>query len=304
MTDTVPASSAKGHGVPLSPVRLRTMRPDDIAAGLRLCRASRWNQVARDWGLFLAMSPDACRVAVDEQGVVIGSVATLRYGEDLGWIAMVLVDPARRGEGIGTLLLEAALRLLGAVPTVRLDATALGRGVYLRSGFHEEYRLQRLERPAHAGGPPDAAAEAGAIPVRPMTADDLDAVFALDREAFGADRRVLLDAFRCGAPEYALVAGDRSIDGFLVGRHGHAFEHLGPLVARHEAAARRLVGTCLAAHGDRPFILDAPPHDAWVEWLAGRRFTVQRPFIRMSRGPRRHEERLEAIFAIAGAEFA
>jgi len=306
MTETVSVSGSRGRGARVAPVRVRAMGRGDIPAGLRLCRASHWNQIARDWELFLAMSPDGCRVAIDDHGAVIGSVATLRYGEALSWVAMVLVDPARRGEGIGTRLLEEALRLLDGVPTVRLDATPAGHGVYLPLGFCEEYRLQRLERPASAAVPGEASAgDDGSSPVvRPMTDADLAEVFALDLAAFGADRSELLRAFQCGAPDYAWVAGRHAIEGFLLGRHGHTFEHLGPLVARDESLARRLVDACLAAHAGRPFILDAPPHRAWMEWLAARQFTAQRPFVRMYRGPRRHEETLGGIFASAGAEFS
>lgn len=304
MRETVTGAGSL-RGAALRPVALRAMNHDDIPAGLRLCRASRWNQVARDWELFLTMSPDGCRVATDEAGVVIGSVATVRYGEALSWIAMVLVEPARRGERIGTRLLEEALRLLDGVPTVRLDATPAGRHVYVPLGFEPEYGLQRLERLPGAGGSAELSPTATpGVTVRPMTEGDLVEILALDRTAFGADRGSLLRAFQAGAPDYAWVAGGDAVEGFLLGRHGHAFDHLGPLVARDEQVARALVDRCLAAHTGRPFILDAPPHEAWTRWLASRGFTVQRPFLRMYRGPRRHEERLDRIFAIAGAEFS
>ena len=42
-------------------VSIREMRAADIEAGLRLCRASRWNQLSRDWELFLRLSPRGWR---------------------------------------------------------------------------------------------------------------------------------------------------------------------------------------------------------------------------------------------------
>jgi predicted N-acetyltransferase YhbS len=304
MTDIVsrPESEVPTAG-PRSPVVLRTMTSEDIASGLRLCRASRWNQVARDWELFLAMNPEGCRVAVDAAGDVVGSVTTIDYGGAFGWIAMLLVDPSRRGEGIGTRLLEEGLRLLARLPIVRLDATPAGYGVYLRGGFLEEYRLQRMQRDAQPPGAPTAGATADSR-TRPMLARDFEEVAALDEQAFGANRRALIDVFRRGAPEYAWVAGASALDGYIVGRHGHTFEHLGPLVARDEETARRLLVRCVTDLPGRPVILDAPPHASWAGWLESLGFTVQRPFIRMSLGEQRHRERLDRMFAIAGAEFA
>ncbi|MPZ20488.1 MAG: GNAT family N-acetyltransferase [Luteitalea sp.] len=286
------------------PVRIRTMRHDDIAAGLQLCRASQWNQVARDWELFLASSPEGCCVAVDDSDEVVGSVATLRYGSAFSWIAMALVLPAYRGAGIGTRLLEEALTILHDGPVVRLDATPAGFGLYERAGFREEYRLQRMQR---AVGPTSRSGEresgVGRSSARPMQDDDVNEVLMQDREVFGADRRWLLDAFRRDAPEYAWVGGQEHIDGYLFGRRGHAFEHLGPLVARDEATARELVAACVSTHPDRPFILDVPRRTSWAHWLDTLQFTVQRPFIRMYRGNDRPLERTDHVFAIVGPEF-
>ena len=121
------------------------MRSEDIPAGLRLCRAASWNQVAADWELFLTASPDGCRVATSENGDVVGTAATIGYGDAFRWIAMVLVDPSYRRAGIGTQLLKESLALVGDT-TARLDATPAGRGVYVPLGFREEYGLQRMMR--------------------------------------------------------------------------------------------------------------------------------------------------------------
>src|SRR5688500_7104754 len=118
---------------------MRAMRRDDIPAGLRLCRLANWNQVAADWELFLASSPGGCCVAMDDRGDVVGSVATIRYGDESTWIAMVLVDPLHRGKGLGTRLLKEALTIIGEPTTARLDATPAGRSVYVALGFCEEY---------------------------------------------------------------------------------------------------------------------------------------------------------------------
>src|SRR5688572_20198533 len=110
-------------------VCFRVMNPADIAAGLALSRAARWNQTEREWELFLRLNPKGCRVAVIDERVV-GTVATARYEDRFAWIGMVLVDPAERGQGIGGRLMAEALYVLKDMPSIRLDATPAGHAVY------------------------------------------------------------------------------------------------------------------------------------------------------------------------------
>lgn len=284
-----------------STVHLRAMREDDIPAGLRLCRLANWNQVAADWRFFLASSPRGCTVAVDGAGHVIGTAATMSYGGTFSWIGMVLVDPEYRRAGIGTRLLREALDVIGDATVARLDATPDGRNVYVPLGFHDEYELQRMVRPAGANA--DNLRHQADRDVRLMTDSDFTAVVTFDSEIFGADRSALLDRLRSDAPQYAWTIGDGRVEGSLFGRPGHSCEHLGPLVARDETSARRLVSACTSAHADRRFLIDVPSHLPWVEWLTSEGFTLERPFTRMRRGALRYRERLDRLFAIAGPEF-
>jgi GNAT superfamily N-acetyltransferase len=290
-------------------VHVRAMRVDDIPAGLRLCRAAAWNQVAADWELFLTASPHGCRVATGENGEVVGTVATINYGDRFSWIAMVLVDPSQRRTGIGTRLLKESLEIVGD-STARLDATPAGRTVYVPLGFREEYPLQRMTRggEGYGGLPPVSArrpdpVRAQPCHVRAMTGSDLVEVLQQDCDVFGADRHILLEALHARAPEYAWVIGTDRIDGYLFGRHGYSFEHLGPLVASDESHARTLVGACVAPYADRPFLIDAPLRASWNSWLESIGFAVQRPFMRMCRGTRPFHEHVDRMFAIAGPEF-
>jgi len=234
---------------------------------------------------------------------VVGSIATIRYGDAFSWLSMVLVDPAYRRAGIGTELVEAGLAVLADAATVRLDATAFGHGVYLRSGFREEYGLQRMQRAAQSPTPAELGSRENLkSTIRAMNDGEFAEVLKRDRAAFGADRGVLVETFRREAPEYAWVAGEK-IDGYVFGRHGYGYEHIGPLVADDDITARRLVVACVSAHPDRPFIIDVPLRTAWISWLESIRFNLQRPFVRMCRGEGRFEEQMDRIFAITGPEF-
>ncbi len=180
---------------------LRDMTIADIPAGLRLCRACGWNQLESDWRIFLEQSPKGCRVA-EQQGQVVGTVATLRFQNQFAWISMMLVDPNTRGQGIGKQLFSEALEILHDVPCLRLDATTAGRELYKNFGFHDEHTIYRTKVNIAEKPQPGTA--------RPMTTADLPEVFAIDLRIFGADRAFLLQALFQEAPEYAwIVPGQR-----------------------------------------------------------------------------------------------
>jgi GNAT superfamily N-acetyltransferase len=254
------------------------MEPDDIEAGLRLCRASHWNQTRRDWEQFLRLSSHGCRVAV-KNDQVIGTVTTVRYEDRFSWIGMVLVDPPERGQGIGGLLMSEALNVLGDMPSIRLDATPAGHAVYRKLNFIDEYLLSRMEMEVSNQG-----LDLDCNPVRPMTKEDLPDIAIFDREVFGADRNLMLEWMFDGAPEYAWVVTrqDRQVMGYLFGRHGYNFEHLGPVIANDQQTARQLVSACLDQQAGKRFILDASHEESsWRLWLESIGFREQRPFIRM-----------------------
>ena len=133
----------------LDEVSIRGMTAADIPAGLAFCRASGWNQTRQDWQHFLTAAPDGALVAVKDQ-VVIGTVTTAPYGP-FTWLAMVLVAPEARSKGVGTLLFDRGLDLVGDEAAARLDATPAGEAIYRARGFVAEYPLARLfldSRPA------------------------------------------------------------------------------------------------------------------------------------------------------------
>jgi GNAT superfamily N-acetyltransferase len=276
----------------------RKMKESDIETGLRLCRAAKWNQLLRDWELFLRLSPDGCRVAVRD-GRDAGTVATIRYEDRFAWVSMVLVDPAERRNGVGTMLLQEALEILSDLASVRLDATPAGHPIYLRLGFHDEYRLSRLE--AESSGFPNL----GDAPARRLAPGEIASISETDRTCFGASRGMLLEWLAAGAPEYAwIVERNRQIAGYVLGRHGYNFEHIGPMVASDFETAQALFRACVPAFNGRRVILDVPEHAReWRCWLESLGFVEQRPFIRMFRGSLEHPGLPEKIFAITGPEF-
>ena len=277
-------------------MNLRTLKTDDIAAGMRLKDLAGWNQTPADWRCFLESSPQGC-FAAEVDGQVVGTAATIIYEERFAWIGMVLVDPEFRGRGIGTRLLQRTIEHLDAIDigTMKLDATPAGRPIYQKLGFVDEYEIERwlLKRSV-----PDAASSADLHPVS-------DRVLQLDREIFGADRSPLLRSLAAENPDFALAAErDGEIAGYTFGRRGTLADHLGPWMARDEETAAALLDEFLGRSSRETIFVDGLKDRGFVaELLQARGFKVSRPLTRMVRGPNSYPGRPELLCAILGPEF-
>jgi hypothetical protein len=215
---------------------------------------------------------------------------------------MILVDPARRGLGIGTRIFDEALgrtdalARAGGLRAVGLDATPAGRGIYAQRGFQDAGGIVRMR----AEGP---GLESRPATVRPLAADDLPAVLARDREVFGADRAVLLRRALAAAPDLAWTRATPGTTAYCFGRHGDHSDHVGPVVAAGAALASDLVRACLARPRGRPLIVDARVEPSWLAALGGMGFRDQRPFTRMYLGEARPAARPALEPAVFGPEF-
>lgn len=258
-------------------VRIRPMTADDLADGLRLSEQAGWNQTRDDWSRWLGLQPDGCFVG-DWEGRVSATVTTCLFGP-VGWIAMMLVDPSLRGQGIGRALMTQALAFLESrgARTIRLDATPLGQPLYESLGFVGEYRLAR-----HGGIVAAARVEGSGEPVGPNWEGRL---LALDREVTGTDRGKLLRKLLAEAPESCRVMlCEGQVAGFAMQRPGRRATQIGPCIASPEVGVPLLAGTCDRLAG-RPIILDIPVGHWAAEMVAVTRgLAVQRTLLRMSRG--------------------
>lgn len=259
-------------------IRLLTM--DDLDEAFGLSATAGWNQRIADWRMLLQLAPAGSFAAISDS-TIVGTAIGIDYGA-FGWIAMMLVDPAWRGRGLGARLLEAAM---GAIPPgipVRLDATPLGRPLYQRYGFADEARLTRhvaeLSRLRVEG--PDPASRR----VRDLTLADLPGVSVRDDRIFGSHRRILLEWALDGAGQYAHVIDTDAGAEYCFGRVGRLFDQIGPVVASDDEAARALVRASLLAAEARGVVVDAfDRHSGFTNWLRSQGFSAARPLFRMCR---------------------
>lgn len=232
---------------------------------LRLSSAAGWNQTEADWRRLLELEPEGC-FGMQADGRIAASATVITYGKELAWIGMVLTLPECRGRGYATQLMKRCLDYCDqrGIGTARLDATEMGLPVYARLGFVEEYEVQR---------------RAGELqPVEPW-----DAVFdfELDRLAFGADRRRLLEKTGCSRP-------------------GRVAAYIGPITARTSDEAEDRILHCGVSGS---CFWDVPAANPAALALAERLgFQPVRRLVRMRRGPAIREQP-RFVFALAGFEY-
>lgn len=251
--------------------RLRTLTLADVPHALALSTAVGWNQSTADWQLAIKMNPGGC-FAMECDGIVVATTTTIRYGHELAWVGMVLTHPEYRGRGFARSLMERALEHLSDVSTIKLDATEMGAPLYRQIGFVDECPIERWIRQAQV--------------TAPVAVDEYRPSFALDKEAFGADRGALLN-------ELAKIEAASLGESFAMGR-GNRF---GPCVARSTEDAESLARWFLSRHPNEAILWDLF-EPGLARSLGFERF---RTLTRMTRGEVRRDNSL--IYAGAGFEF-
>ena len=280
-------------------VVLRLMRTDDIPYAHQLRQLAGWNQTEKDWRGYLSYDPQGCFVA-EVGGKPAGTATTIHYGNAFGWIGMVLVHPDHRRLGIGTRLLNRAISRLQecGVRCVKLDATPMGKRVYVPLGFVGEYELSRYE------GTPAAAAAGENHGIVPFSAVDFTSLVHLDAQAFGAERPGVLRSLSQRNPDLCFAVGAAAGPaGFLIAREGAGAVQIGPWIARDALAAERLLRAFFQrAAGRRVFVDVVEPNVPANEMIRRHGFTVQRTLTRMYLGENAHPGEPRLVFGISSPE--
>ncbi|HEV7401591.1 MAG TPA: GNAT family N-acetyltransferase [Chthoniobacteraceae bacterium] len=278
----------------------RPLTGADAARAQALVVEAGWNQVPADWELMLRLG---CGFGIeDAAGGLIATALTLPLGERIGWISMVLVAGHARRGGLGSHLLRRCVDQLQASGRVAgLDASELGRPLYLALGFRDLYRLDRVVLDgAHF---PATGAPPGVVLAPLGDGEGMTEAIAWDREISGFERGELLRDLQRRMPQCAWVArrGDR-IAGYALARNGRRATQLGPVLAEDAETAALLAATAARSAGT-PVFIDVPvAQTGFVEWLRRCGATVQRGFVRMLLETDAPFDRIEQIYAIAGPE--
>jgi len=276
---------------------IRPLITDDIPDALALTRQAGWNQTGNDWQRLLTLSPNGCFAAIADSRLA-GAVSTIAYGKRLAWVGMMLVDPGYRRRGIGKELMSTALNYLhhAGIGTVMLDATPDGRPLYDLFGFECRSVIERWERP-----PVSSHGQNIRRPIEPWRRQ----ILALDREAFGADRSILLDSLSNDSYDGPFIAvdSDRIVQGYAFARIGSRAAYLGPVVARSTVAGLRILDDALRPIAGRDVYIDVnTDFGIGAEALEERGFRMQRSLTRMRYGKPFKAGGSNLLMAIAGPE--
>ena len=276
---------------------VRRLAERDVDRAIALTDLEGWGYTREDFRRLMALNPDGS-FAAEADGKVVGLLTTTVYGR-LAFLGAVIVEPDRRGQGIGDAMMRAALDHLDGrgVETVRLNAYLHVVSFYERLGFRAEYDNVRWSR-----GPLPAIPSA----VRPVDAKALDRVIMFDAPFFGASRADLLTYLSEEFPRTFLVAERAGRPaGYLVGNTSAESCEIGPWVVDPESedAASDLLYGLMAASASESYAFTAPaPNRAADRFARSLGFEEVFRTRRMVRGRAGYEGRPEGVWGLAGLE--
>lgn len=272
---------------------IRPMTAADIPSGMKLKEQNLWNTLPEDWRRQLDLEPEGC-FAAEADGAAVGTACACIF-DTVAWVNLVLVDKAHRGRGIGTSLMRTVLAWLDdrKVPSVRLDATPLGRPIYEKLGFTVAYELTRYQ-----GSMPVAPTDADRV--RLAAAGDLPGITRLDRAVTGTNRSSLIH-YLFGQLQFFVAGEGDAVRGYSALRPGSHLRHIGPCLGDASTCRLLLAAVARVLNGETVY-LDIPlAHAQANAWAAENGFIAQRRLTRMGRGARVREN-LDQLWCSFGPE--
>lgn len=242
---------------------IRGMRAEEIPLAVEWAAREGWNPGLADATAFGAADPGGFLWAM-RGGEMLACITAVKTGADFGFIGFYIARPDIRGQGIGFVLWQAAMRRLEG-RCIGLDGVVAQQANYRKVGFTLAWNNARYQ-----GAAPVIPAGGG---VMILDAADVDfaALVAFDGAIFGTPRPDFLRGWISTPGHRARVAvGPQGILGFAVLRPCREGSKLAPLFAVDGAVARALIADLAPHRVPGPFILDLPePHAEAVALAQG-----------------------------------
>jgi ribosomal protein S18 acetylase RimI-like enzyme len=270
----------------MSQENLRLLCPADLGGAVELSRLANWNQTIDDWEMLLRLDPQGC-FAIEVDGQIVSTTTLLCYGKQLAWIGMVLTRPEYRRRGFAKRLMQAALERASdlKIESIKLDATADGQPLYEKLGFKTEQVIERWFRDG----------QSTITPAQPALRN-IPPPLEMDREAFGADRAMLLQQLASRNPP------ESTGEAYNFSRNGARCQYLGPCVARDQKSARTVIAHTLQSSPQSSWYWDLlSSNQNAIDLAAEFGFAPQRRLERMVLGDSITKND-QMVYAIAGFE--
>jgi len=277
-------------------VATRAMADADLEHGLALSTAEGWPHTLDDWRASFARGSG---VVAETGNRLVGTALWWPLGRHAATIGLVLVAKDARGRGIARQMVE---EICARTPGIGLllNATEMAVGVYLKAGFtpvREVFQYQGMvARDVRRPAEPDGS-------LRPVRADDVAAIAALDRNATGLDRRHLLTP-HCDAGDGSVALRDGGLAGFALHRRFARGRVIGPLIAETRETAHTLLARQLAQHSGTWARIDATARAGMSDELERAGLARAATVITMVRGFVLPDDAAPQVFALHSHAFA
>jgi len=194
-----------------------------------------WPHRPNDWRALLELGEGV--VALDEIGRVVGSSMWFPMGEGFATIGMVITSPRLQALGAGRTMMDVGLAALKG-RELGLNATRQAKQLYRSIGFIPERISMQYQGQVRA---PVLEPLARGETLRALSWADMDALAALDADAFGVDRCPVLHLLMAQGEGLALEREGRIVAYAFLRCFGRG-SVIGPVVAETDADAIAVTG--------------------------------------------------------------
>ena len=252
------------------------MTPKSGSAGLKFTRITaahlpaardlslnvKWPHRLQDWQFVESLGSG---FVAEDAGEIVGTAMYWKHDARYASLGMVIVSPARQGQGIGHKLMSLVLNELGG-RTVLLHATASGMALYQRLGFVpvgaiDQHQGILTDLPIISLAPGER--------LRPIGASDGLTLSKLATQAAGMSRAVVVPALLEVADGIVLDRDGKEIGFALFRRFGRGYA-IGPVVAPDIGRAQALIAHWISTRTRKFIRIDVPADCGLTDWLDAR----------------------------------
>jgi GNAT superfamily N-acetyltransferase len=282
-------------------VTIRTWKQADLGYITESIQKEGWGHARRDVERCWSLEPKGCFVA-ESNGDLAGHVFSVLFGE-IGWIGLLIVNPKKRGIGVGAALMEAAISYLESkgAKAIKLEAVAEAAPLYRRLGFVDIFDSLRFRGVPQRNEKPRRTVNASV-----MHEADIDEIAEFDAKCFGANRLSILRSLYGDFPQYCFhTKGNRCTNGYIMARKTLNGLWFGPWVCTDSHVAELLFSRLLEAteKDAKDLRLGFPAVNTNATKLVEKHgFHLVGKSIHMIRGNRENQGDMTCIYGIGGPE--